>query len=675
MKKIVSILLAVVMVLGMSITSFAENTNAHTITITNPKNGHTYVAYQIFKGDLFTQEDGTEVLTNIEWGSGVVESLSRTETIEGVTTTYNLIDELKAEKSFPEKDKVENGTTTKVSVFDGAETAADVAAALKNFSDDQADKFAEIISKYLSNSGKMSRLVVGTDNEPIMTDAGEYQYKIEVEGDGYYFIKDQGTLAEGDAATRYILQVLANVEMAAKADAPSIDKRIDEDVIVCDQNHDHTAACATEKAKFNNAALGDEVPFIIKSKVPAMDGYEKYYFVVKDTMCQGLTFNDDIVVKVGDEVLTESESNDGVKSYYVKLYDVNGVSTDKLESVRSFEIVFEDFIQYKNKADAERGIEITYSATINSNVIIGTTGNKNEVELKYSNNPNTTDEGTPDEPDYPTPDSPTGDTPKSETITYVTALELKKVDATTGDSLSGAQFTITATTLNKVLVNKTEFLVRADGDTEGPVYYLLKDDTYTTTAPNFSQDVNENTAKYYKDLDDEENPTAVTKTYKMVTTTTTDTANEIEVGEGTDKTTKTYTAYVDGKGILTLEGLSAGTYVIKEIKAPNGYNLLKEEITITVDWTQPADNSTDQKCTWTVVQKGDPDTLLSDVVTDEDGISISTGRYILKVENQSGALLPSTGGIGTTIFYVAGGILVLAAVVLLVTKKRMSAEK
>lgn len=47
----------------------------------------------------------------------------------------------------------------------------------------------------------------------------------------------------------------------------------------------------------------------------------------------------------------------------------------------------------------------------------------------------------------------------------------------------------------------------------------------------------------------------------------------------------------------------------------------------------------------------------------------------MTVENNIGALLPSTGGIGTVIFYVAGGLLAAAAGVLLITKKRMSAEQ
>ena len=45
------------------------------------------------------------------------------------------------------------------------------------------------------------------------------------------------------------------------------------------------------------------------------------------------------------------------------------------------------------------------------------------------------------------------------------------------------------------------------------------------------------------------------------------------------------------------------------------------------------------------------------------------------VVNQSGTLLPGTGGIGTTIFYVIGGLLMAAAAVLLITKKRMNSDK
>ena len=51
--------------------------------------------------------------------------------------------------------------------------------------------------------------------------------------------------------------------------------------------------------------------------------------------------------------------------------------------------------------------------------------------------------------------------------------------------------------------------------------------------------------------------------------------------------------------------------------------------------------------------------------------NVEAPDYIVRVENKAGTELPSTGGIGTTIFYVLGSVLVIGAAVLLVTKKRM----
>ena len=84
----------------------------------------------------------------------------------------------------------------------------------------------------------------------------------------------------------------------------------------------------------------------------------------------------------------------------------------------------------------------------------------------------------------------------------------------------------------------------------------------------------------------------------------------------------------------------------------------------------------------------DPDTLTALDVKNAEGTVISNnadeaafitnaaeGKIETKVINNAGAELPSTGGIGTTIFYIVGGILVLGAVVVLVTRKRMGAAE
>ena len=98
-------------------------------------------------------------------------------------------------------------------------------------------------------------------------------------------------------------------------------------------------------------------------------------------------------------------------------------------------------------------------------------------------------------------------------------------------------------------------------------------------------------------------------------------------------------------GTFTIVGLDAKEYYLTETVAPQGYNKLADPIKLVVS----KDN----------VKKGN-EILPNDTLT---------------VKNQSGTLLPGTGGIGTTIFYVIGGLLMAAAAVLLITKKRMNSDK
>lgn len=95
----------------------------------------------------------------------------------------------------------------------------------------------------------------------------------------------------------------------------------------------------------------------------------------------------------------------------------------------------------------------------------------------------------------------------------------------------------------------------------------------------------------------------------------------------------------DMYGYTLFFGLADGTYYLVETKAPAGYNRLEEPVTVTV------------------------------AGSDADPTSLTVNE---KVENSAGTLLPSTGGMGTTVFYVLGAVLVVGAGVLLITKKRMS---
>lgn len=113
-----------------------------------------------------------------------------------------------------------------------------------------------------------------------------------------------------------------------------------------------------------------------------------------------------------------------------------------------------------------------------------------------------------------------------------------------------------------------------------------------------------------------------------------------------DKTGSTTLTSLDkgrDKGRIDVEGLKAGTYYLKETKAPDGYNLLKKPVTITID------------------SEGK-------IYVDGSG-EVNNGD--VRVQNNSGTLLPNTGGVGTTMIYLIGGVLVLGSGVVLATKRRV----
>lgn len=422
---------------------------------------------------------------------------------------------------------------------------------------------------------------------------------------GYYVVEDVGAATPISAL---ILDTIdKDVAINIKADKPSIDKKIDGTI--------DTDDTTTGDVENNNAAIGDKVPYKVTSKVPDMTGYTKYYFVVNDTLSKGLTFNDDVAIKIGTKDL-------------VKDTDYTVTSTKNKDGITAVKIVFINFIQYKDQTNAD--ILITYSATINEYAAIGTTGNPNEVMLIYSNDPNK--ETKPG--DEPGPDSPVGETPKSVTRTFVTGIELEKVDPEE-EKLTGAEFKIEGTKLNQVLISKEEFIKDENGE-----YWKLIDGSYTKTAPTITGDNRDNSAEY----------DSTTTKYKKT--------NKKEIAE--TKENVEAIGLVDENGILTFEGLAAGEYTITELTAPNGYNLLKDPIELTITFTAPENSSAE--CTWTYSWK-------------VEGKDVNNNSAAIRVVNEAGTELPSTGGTGTTIFYVLGFVLMAGAAVLLITRRRMNAEK
>ena len=101
---------------------------------------------------------------------------------------------------------------------------------------------------------------------------------------------------------------------------------------------------------------------------------------------------------------------------------------------------------------------------------------------------------------------------------------------------------------------------------------------------------------------------------------------------------------------LTILGLNAENYVLEETKAPQGYNLLESSVTL-----------------------GDTEIKHAQTVT--VSTTSKTGAVqVEKIEDGTGLVLPSTGGIGTTIFYIVGGILVIAGIAYFIVRRKADAE-
>lgn len=139
-----------------------------------------------------------------------------------------------------------------------------------------------------------------------------------------------------------------------------------------------------------------------------------------------------------------------------------------------------------------------------------------------------------------------------------------------------------------------------------------------------------------------------------------------------DGTTKDITVAKSQDGVrFTFKGLDDGEYTLTETVTPEGYNTI-DPITFNV--------SADHEITWDGT--GNRNDLLNSLTGNEVTGEITfaknanvNGSLVTDIINKSGTVLPSTGGMGTTVFYVVGGGLMAVAVVLLVTKKRMENKR
>lgn len=358
-KKLLGVLLAAVMVLAMSLPTFADDEQTYSITINNASSGHTYEAYQVFKGDL--NANGT-TLSNVEWGTGV----------DGAA----LLSALQSE----EADAVFTDTETQENPFDDCSTAADVAKVLEKYGTDSTEMkaFADIVGKHLTGttSGQLSSST---------SDEKTYTYTISGLTAGYYLVKDKDGSQDNqdDAYTDFILKLVKNTTAEPKADVATSEKKVDD---VNDSNHKQDEESWQDSADYD---IGDQVPYQLTAKLPDnVSDYTTYSLKFVDTISKGLTYDEgSAAVYVGDNKVEELDP---------VITEYQGTE-EKYKGGMVLTWNFADIKSAPYSAGNEATVTIKYTATLNENAVVGAAGNPNKMHIEFSNNPN--GEGTGKTPD------------------------------------------------------------------------------------------------------------------------------------------------------------------------------------------------------------------------------------------------------------------------------------
>ncbi len=494
-----------------------------------------------------------------------------------------------------------------------------------NDNSDVAKSFAKVIEKFvITNNGEE----VEADKESTVN-----------KGAGYYLVRTE-TVAENDVRTSFILEVVnSTINFTTKNASPTVVKKVMENTDVSDYSGSYLNY--NDVADYN---IGDKVPFLLEATLPTkatdFDSYSAYYLRFTDTLANGLTV-DASSIKIfvnGTEVTT---------SPYNVHKDISG---------QTLIVTIED-VNALDGVSAGSKIAVKYDAKLNSDAVIGGAGNENAVYLEYSNNPNydynpktngpnagdgvtnpetpkdqnnpTEEETFPETPDVPN-DNPSDDTPKEDntgkTPTDKVIVFTYQIDIT--------KYLESATAGNEASAGLAGFQLTK----------MVGSDTYVAIL-----DSNRKLVRWEK----------------------------ATIGEDEKITNANSEIKTDSDGKVCFIGVDEGTYTIIESTTPNGYNTLEPKtITITADTRDTGStngiNVNDLRQTW---NGADPASVLASLSCEGAVPDKSNGSVAMEIINNRGSSLPSTGGIGTTIFYLGGGTMAAVAGVYLITKKRMKNEE
>ncbi len=407
---------------------------------------------------------------------------------------------------------------------------------------------------------------------------------------------------------------LTTTGVYAKSEPPTIDKSITTE----DTNTDESA----NSGSGNDVAIGDTVSFLIDTQIPSYSkSYKEVSVKIKDTMGQGLVLaeNPNIVVKVNgneDENIVPATDPETNKTNYTISYPD--------PATKNFQIAFES--EYA-LAHSGQKVYVTYDAVLTADAAYNFNANVNKASLEYTNDP-------------------TGETNEIDDRTYTYTFG---IDA----SINGLKDDIT-----KEVWKTGSRLV--NGQTEkfglnGAIFALTREDgkVYYTES-----------GKGEVTLDKDGNVTPKENGFR-------------------------YPTDANGKydGYLAFKGLDVGKYTLQEIKAPDGWSLNNAEIPVEIQATYNTDGTLKS---YSILVNG---TVIDGEENGKKDSTYNVGEYkadpvsedkipVNQIENPESdtqeipntqlSELPSTGGIGTTIFTIGGCVIMIAAAALFFASRKKS---
>jgi len=410
------------------------------------------------------------------------------------------------------------------------------------------------------------------------------------------------------------------VTVSPKASVPTLDKKI------TGVTEDGEVLDAAGKAAV--AKVGAKVSYELDSVTPDLTGYDDYTFVITDKISDGLTYDNtslsSLKVSIDGTELPATTTPAGGSPVTNYTLDVSGQTF-------TLTIPFATLSKYA----AGKDIVVTYDAIVNSGALT-TDYENNTASLEYSHSP------------Y---DTNTNHTPDKKT--YVIDLNIDVLKIGNNDAskkLDGAEFKLYKTVAGAATYTE------ATAYEAGVTYYSDNDGTDTVVTIADADEFAAYTGTLYTKTEG-----AASKQYYAW-------ADNKVTWVATQAAGDTFTTNANGNLTQQVRGLDKGEYYLEETKAPEGFNPLSAPVKVTISVNEDND-----KVTYSATTDGVAATVTNGQVDLTAAQNANQPVVTATINNESGSELPSTGGIGTTIFYIVGALLVCGAGVVLITRRRVQA--